>query len=446
MSEPLPSPEAPVPPIQTVEAPIAYRPISGFAIGGLAAGACFALLTLLCTIVALSQGAPMFFPVWIVGLAVVGIVLSLLGQRQVQNSEGTRAGAKIARAGLLLSVISGLCYLSYYFATVLAIEGQADDFLLVKSDDDSGFFPRLRDGASDPVQLNQAFLLTVPGNQRSARPDNEESMVKLFDTPAKDGSPGNLTTFKQGLGPGLNGILPSIYFKQNAKDVKIESGPAQDWDYKEKSYRVRRKYRLESKEVVLEMSLLVISTEAEAAGQARKWFVVMPQSIIASKRLTPYGQGLAVLRQQARQKLEQWFASLNQGQGFDRIKEYDKTDWENARPELRDKHTQIYQLFEGKNPRRVERFQVFSGSELGKWEEANGKIRIYHAFRFGLPKEPGAPPAFAVDAVVVHETAKDVNPAEVFPGSRSSGWNLIQIRFTNITPNPERKGAAPGGG
>src|SRR5262249_38452375 len=145
MSEPPPDREAPLAPLPTVSEPIAYQPISGWAIAGFAAGAVFALLTLLCTIVALVQGAPMFFPIWIVSLAIVGVVLSALGLREVQNSEGTRAGAKLARVGLWLSVISGLCYLSYYFATGLAVESQADDFLLVKSDDDSGFFPRLRE-------------------------------------------------------------------------------------------------------------------------------------------------------------------------------------------------------------------------------------------------------------------------------------------------------------
>jgi hypothetical protein len=459
MSEPLPNrdnpgmeaniqagaPPMPAAPLPTVEEPIAYRPISGWAIAGFAAGALFSLLTLLCTIVALSQGAPMFLPIWVVGVALVGIVLSLVGQHEVQNSEGTRAGAKLARAGLWLSVISGLCYLSYYFATGLAVESQANDFLLVKSNEDSGFFPRLREGADDPVQLNHAFLLTLPGNQRSARPDNEESMAKLFDTPGKDATPGNLSAFKHGLDGGLRGILPSVYFKQNAKDIKIEPGAVQEWKYEQKSYQVRRIYRLESKEVVLEMSLLVASTEAEAAGQGRKWHLVLPRSAVTHKRLTRYGEGLAFLRHQARVALEQWIVALNQGQSFDRIKECDKTDWENARPELRDNRAAIYPLFQGKDPKRIERFQVLSGGELGKWEEVNGKIRIYHDFRFGLPKEPGRPLAAIVDAWVAHETEKDINPAEISADSRPSSWNLMQIGFTNFTPLPEKKGLAPGG-
>jgi hypothetical protein len=172
----------------------------------------------------------------------------------------------------------------------------------------------------------------------------------------------------------------------------------------------------------------------------------MPQSMLTSKpKLTEYGQGLAVMRQKARHVLEQWIALLDEGHGFARMKEHDKTNWEAARAELRDKRGQIYRLFESKHPRRIERFQVFSGGELGQWDEVNGKIRIYHHFRFGLPREPGQPSAYFVDAVAVHEAAKDVNPAEVQAGSRPLSWNLIQIGFTNVTPAPEKKGFGPGG-
>src|SRR5258708_39171656 len=122
MNEPLPSPENPTsfkagePPVAPTgtEQPIAYNPISGWAIAGCAAGGVFAILVAICTIVALTQGAPLFFPLWILVLAVVGVVLSLIGQKHVQNSDGTRAGAKLATIGLWLSLTSGLGSFAYY--------------------------------------------------------------------------------------------------------------------------------------------------------------------------------------------------------------------------------------------------------------------------------------------------------------------------------------------
>src|SRR5262245_24730438 len=99
MSEPLRStndagiqaglPPAPAEPAAAPES-IAYQPISGWAIAGAGVGGLFALVVAASTIVAFWQGAPMFFPVWIVGVAILGFVLSLIGQRHVQNSEGTR--------------------------------------------------------------------------------------------------------------------------------------------------------------------------------------------------------------------------------------------------------------------------------------------------------------------------------------------------------------------
>src|SRR4051794_17110336 len=100
MSELLPKPDdAYLPP----GPPIAYKPISGWAIAGFGAGAMFAVFTILTTVIALWQGAPFFLHPAAVFVAIAGVVMSFLGQRHVQNSEGTRAGAKLAQLGLWLS-------------------------------------------------------------------------------------------------------------------------------------------------------------------------------------------------------------------------------------------------------------------------------------------------------------------------------------------------------
>ena len=74
----------------------AYRPLSGFALAGFAVSTLFTLVVLANTLIALVQGIPFFFPEWFVLLAGVGLVLSLLGQQQIRNSEGTRAGLALA--------------------------------------------------------------------------------------------------------------------------------------------------------------------------------------------------------------------------------------------------------------------------------------------------------------------------------------------------------------
>ena len=436
-------PSAPTP---SAEEPLVYQPISGWAIAGFGAGALFAFLVLIATLVALTQGAPMFFPVWIVGLAIVGVILSVIGLRHVQNSEGTRAGAKLARAGIWLSLVSGLSYLSYYFVTGLALQSQANAFVMEKTDDDSGFFPRLREGATDPVQLNAAFLLTMPANQRSVRPDNEDGMIKLYDNVAQPEAPGNLSQFKYGMSPGFNGALPRIFFGPAAKEVKVSEQGAQEWKYEQRSYKVTRNYRIETKELEWDVTLTVGSTEAESAGQGRKWFVNLNQSGASSKRLTRYGEGMSMLRVLARANLESQFAIFNSGKPVAAIKELDKTPWDKkAGDDAIEKRALIHGFLADSTKNRFERFMVFSRPEdVGKWEEAGDRIRIYHSFRFSLPKEIGKAPIYLVDGYVVLETTKAVNPAEFDLRSQQPGWDIVRIVFTGISPMPKVDPNRPG--
>ena len=73
---------------------LGYQPVSGWAVAGFATSGLFAVMVLASTIVAIFQGAPIFFPVWLLSMAIVGIVLSFIGQNHVQNSEGTRTTRK----------------------------------------------------------------------------------------------------------------------------------------------------------------------------------------------------------------------------------------------------------------------------------------------------------------------------------------------------------------
>src|SRR2546423_1861487 len=144
MSEPLPTTQIP-------SEPLAYRPISGWAIAGLAVGGFYALLVAISGAVAFYQGAPFFYPDWVLVVPILGIGLSLFGQRHVATSEGTRAGAKLAQWGFRLSLVAGLVYVSYYFVTRYTLQSQANTFVM-EIRDDGGFLKRLCKGAEDPDQ------------------------------------------------------------------------------------------------------------------------------------------------------------------------------------------------------------------------------------------------------------------------------------------------------
>src|SRR5438876_623304 len=107
MSEPLPT----APPVSE---PTVYRPISGFAIAGFAAACLFAALVLGVAAIALIQGVPFFYSLWILLVPAAGLVLSLMARSQIRSSEGTRAGERLAGAGIWLSLLPGLGYLVYH--------------------------------------------------------------------------------------------------------------------------------------------------------------------------------------------------------------------------------------------------------------------------------------------------------------------------------------------
>jgi len=438
-------PPAPAEPVARTE--VAYCPLSGWAIAGFGAGALFALVVALATVTALAQGSPLFFPVWFVGLAVVGVVLSIMGQRHVQNSEGTRAGGKLARIGLWLSIVGGVCYLTYFFVTGLALQSQANAFLMEKTDDDSGFFPRLRDGQTDPVQYNAAFLLTLPGSQRSIRPDNDEALSKNYDTLSKDGMPGNLTQFKYGVAPGFNSTLGRLFFGKSAKDVEVIPMGVQDWKYEQKSYKVRRTYRLKTKEIEWDVTLTVASTEGETAGQGRKWFLNLAETnILAPPTVTPFGEGIAWLRSLAGEDLAARLNKLNRGAALANVAELDKTAWERKLgAEHAEKRKLLHELFQSNAKDRMEKVSMYlRGSVNGGWEEgAEGKIRIVHPFRFALPHTPGQPP-YMVDAYAVLETVQPGNPIGFGRLSAPPDWELVQLVFFSIATPPENKGMMPG--
>ena len=380
----------------------AYQPISGWAIAGFITSGLFAILVAISTVVALIQGAPMFFPMWILTLAILGIVLSLVGHHQVQTSEGTRAGAKLARIGVWLSLVSGLGYLSYYYVTALALESQANAFLMEKGED-TGFFPLMLEGAASPVKTNAAFLMTMPAYARNCRPDNIQAMAELHDPVGKDGSPGPLSQFK-------DGMIARLFSGHLAKDAEITPGPVQSWTYEKRSYTVIRTYHVKTQEAEIDLQMMVSSTEAESAGQGRKWWVDIRKSgPLKAMTLTPTGEGIRLLRQHAHGWLTNRITEINNGDAYPAIIQKDKTDWNL----IDDKDGEIRAVwknaFTGSGKNRIVNFKVVSGTYevgvYGKWSTA--KAQIQHYFRCVLPKEPGASSCvYTLDGEIFLETAR----------------------------------------
>lgn len=290
----------------------AYRPISGLAIAGLSLACLYVLVVAVTTLAALIQGAGFFLPNELLLVPLAGAVLCFLAQRQIRTSEGTRAGLGLARWGLWLSVFSGVGYFSYYYFTSLAICSQANAFLMVK-DVDSGFFPLLQDG--DPVQVNAAFLLSLPESYRgNIKPDNMTQMARRFDAPGRQGL-GELTMFRERyLVKALN---------RAGAECRIEPQGVQEWRFEKGGYKVIRLYRITTPEAVIRAYVPVRSTEGEAGG-LRKWFVVLAQ-VGTKVEYTPLGHALKNIEQLARVHMEAQFGP-QQDKAAETIP--DKTNWD----------------------------------------------------------------------------------------------------------------------
>ncbi len=412
---------------------MAYKPISGWAIAGCGVGGVFALLVAICTIVALTQRAPFFFSVWVFSFAIAGVILSLIGQRHVQNSEGTRAGGKLASIGLWLSLISGLGYFSFYYFTGVAIESQANAFVMEKTDADSGFFPCLREASDDPVQLNTAFLLSRPATERGrARPDDANAFRLSYDVSKTDGTPGELTLFREH-------PFCRILFKESAKEAEITPLAVQEWRYEQRMYKVVRNYRIKTRELDNEYRVSVFSTEAESAGQDRKWFVNLRETGTVSRKLSPFGEGLARLRAHGRGKLYEW--AFKPGAGpFKNIAAKDQSAWNRLvadEAQRKDRRAAIVRLCAGGE--RLPDFRVPGrDDEVGRWEEVGGKIRLYLNIHFMLPRESG-PTAYSADGFAVLEPVQAIHPEQFEETSAPPNWVLVRVVFTAITPVAEKK-------
>lgn len=404
--------------------PLVYRPLAGLAVAGFALAALFAGLVLVSAVVGLAQGAPAFLPTWMLALAAAGAILSFLGQRQVQNSEGTRAGIALTRWGLWLSVFLGLSYFAYVFFTGLAITQQADAFLREKTDSDSGFLPRLQAAGKNRQDFNRAFLLSLPLDRRGGSdPTSQEKMVADFDQTGPLGQTGMLSTFR------TNDLVVALM--QGGEDMGVEPLAVKDWKYEKRSYQVFRAYRITVPEAVLEVLLTVKSTEGSESGEKRTWFVDMNESGFINKMLTPLGKDLQALRSQAHTYLLNWSLKVIEGAPFAGYQSGD-TRWSEliAKGDVR-AHVQqkAAELFQSANPKDFLLDTSFKGG-FTPWEQVDGRIR------FTFPLEAGVPGMSKDHYIHLNGemTVQTREPVKLGAVSGRPEWEIRSIYFLRAGP------------
>jgi hypothetical protein len=166
-----------------------YRALSLAAITGFALAVLFAAVLALFAVVAwhTETALGMRWDVLLVPFAAA--VVSALGWLRVRQSEGTKAGAKLAVAGIVVSLIAGGSYGAYVVAAWLAMGQTASEFAVE-------WMNKIRE-----EKIDEAFRDTLPPENRPRSKDGPRlhQELELRFNAGRDGSfRGDLTGFENG--------------------------------------------------------------------------------------------------------------------------------------------------------------------------------------------------------------------------------------------------------
>ncbi|MGF1579567.1 MAG: hypothetical protein ACFCD0_09405 [Gemmataceae bacterium] len=303
---------------------IHYRPLAPLAIVGIGAAGLYTLIVIIAMLFGFINGATVFLPLWLFLLPLAACVLSVVALRQMKNAEGTLAGESVALWGIYLSVLTGLGYGAYYFATSLAVRQQAHSFLMTK-DDDSGFFMHLVAG-----DTKQAFLLTLPWERRQ----NIELGDSLQNRKAWNEKINHLVGQadpKGGYDQFLDSPIVQLLILGDPETTTITSRGVENWKYERGQYQIKRTYSISTREADLTITVALQSTDSDAPGRPRKWFVKLPLQPASDQPLrpTPRGQSLQALAKHSSQYLFRFFMGLKDGK-LAKTAPKDLTPWANV--------------------------------------------------------------------------------------------------------------------
>lgn len=297
--------------------PAPYRPVSGFAIAGLMVSALFAVWVSVATLVAFRTGAPFLMNPGGLLLPLAGFGLSMAARVQIRRSEGTRAGLPLTTWGIYLSVLFGLGYAAYRGATEYALRLQAKEFA-------DAWFDQLLQPAGEDVHLATAFQETLPPGQRDPRLDRTHPKFQ----PNKPYSP-ELTAamaaarqrhlwdekLQKGLYPRfLDHDLIEV-LRQGGAQAKVESQGVRRWEYLGGSvpaYLVEQTYLVTTP--AGEHTVVVTALGSDDAESGRRiWRVLLDETGVNARNLSPIGMAAAALRNDSRQFAGEWLRRLTAG-------------------------------------------------------------------------------------------------------------------------------------
>lgn len=406
-----------VPP--TTEEPLVYRPLSGLAVAGFTVSALYGAIILVAGMRALSRGEPLLLPGLMLLWPIAGALLSYLGQVQIKNAEGTRAGLKLTRWGLGLALCFGLGYFVYGLGTGLAIRNQASQFLM-EAGDETGFFPHLQKGARAKKgfldkDMQAAFRLTLePAHRQAAvRADRRADFL---------------------LHP-----LVQFFATGSEQEIKVEPRGVIEWSYSETGFTVRRLFHLSNEGAEADAVVTVKSLEGRE-GEPRQWFVSMKPEDTGLQKLEPRPAGTVAdrLRLIAVRAVE---TDLGKGAGSpDALLQF-SWDW---RPEVEPApvEEQLRALFAanwGKGADLLRGMGLQPESGKGNWAREDNKLKFFFPFKQKLEVAKGTQVLFLLGDFEV-ASVENVGP---LASDLNLTWRLTAINYHFIQLPPDKSLPSP---
>jgi hypothetical protein len=297
---------------------VVYRPVSIFAVAAFGIAACYSAFILIGALVSAIQREPLVIGGWHAVFPVLALVLSGVAWFEIQSSEGTRTGKRMAGWAAMLSVMVSLGYWAYYGATYFVVRNQARAYC-------EEYFEKIKDG-----KLESAFIMAIaPKSRPKENSGLRDEVERRFNPePVQKGKGGGLfSRFKEHL---LTHVLV-----QGGKDVKVEPLGVAAWEYKGATggYAFRLRYRLKGPELGFEGEIAVNSMEPQGKGsEGRQWAISLAESSNSRDNLIYYDEArLLMLQYAAAMNLADWQKRLRSMGKAEHIDAYLSTQDPDAR-------------------------------------------------------------------------------------------------------------------
>jgi hypothetical protein len=306
--QPTPAPSAvrhpaPPPPFAREGELPGYRPLATAAVVGFGVAVLYAGFLIVCGLAAWFTGMPLPLNAWLLLVPLGGLIVSAVGWLQIQRSEGTLAGGKLAAWGIGLTLLAGLSHGMYLAGTYIAVGQQAETFA--------------KDWLEDIRQhrLDEAFRKTVAPDER---PRNDKG-VKLhrelelrFNTGPDGSFRGDFTTFTN------SDIVRLINHGRTAEagdDVTIRSLGIRSSTAHGGGYKVEMSFEIRSSQRNVEMVVTAQATEHKEKGL--QWMVDRTATGAQRGMELPPGARVRELNDSALQFSGDWVKKLGAGQAVE---------------------------------------------------------------------------------------------------------------------------------